>query len=179
MPTLARPNGMPERGPLLSPAYRGPGRVALDLWRARGSFRGFVEFAVIGAIVLWFLMNRGLPGLGDIVRVAVPAFGTSTASQAPIAASADLPTFQGNGAALPLAPRPSDVAFGESYFDAGSEPLRTQLVEAWRAYRARQYQGALEILNAADPADPRVLLVRGVAMIALSGAQPLRDGVAL
>src|SRR5262249_22177348 len=124
-------------------------------------------------------MNRGLPGVGDMLRSASPLLGTPPASQTAVTASVEIPTFRDTIQDRALAPRPSDVAFDEKHFDSVSEPLRTELVEAWRAYRARQYQRALEILYAADPNNPRVLLVRGIATIALSGAEPLRDGLAL
>src|SRR5437899_2211248 len=51
--------------PVLGASHRGPARVALDLWRAGGSFRGFTAFALIGAIVLAFLGGvkvAGTPG---------------------------------------------------------------------------------------------------------------------
>jgi hypothetical protein len=44
----------PPRG-MIEPPRRAPWIVALDLYRGGGSFRGFLEFALIGAVVLWFV----------------------------------------------------------------------------------------------------------------------------
>lgn len=150
--------------------------VAYDLWRSGGSFRGFAEFAVIGAIVLAYVQGPAMSGWGDIAQSLL-----SKSPSHPVAAPAtpDAPNF--DRSKLPLAPRLRDVAFDGSYFASVQEPLRTQLDRAWQAYRERDYRLALELLDSdrADPNDRRVLLMRGVASIALTGIETFQAGIGL
>src|SRR3954466_8704671 len=95
--------------PVLPASHRGPARVALDLWRAGGSFRGFTEFALIGAVVLAFLLS----GAGKINFGG----GQNSASGAGKISAPSAEKPQPVEFMTPLVPRISDVAFGISYFD--------------------------------------------------------------
>lgn len=164
-----------QPGPVLGTAYRSPWRVAWDLWRARGSFRGFVEFAIIGGIVIWFLEARGVPKLPDILKDAGKSFGVQT--QVASKQNADLPLFKKTQA--PLAPKLSEIELDQRHFETAPEPLRSQLIQAFDAYRARRYQVALDLLNQADPDERLVLLMRGLALIALRGGDTFQTGIGL
>jgi TPR repeat protein len=153
--------------PVLGTSHRGPARVALDLWWAGGSFRGFTEFALIGAVVLAFL-----PGGAHL------NFGGARQSSASGAAAAKTPeTPRTIEFATPLAPRISDVAFGPSYFDDVPEPLRSRLRAALSAYRARDTAKADQALVRADPAHAKVLLLRGLNTLQIGNRESLNAGI--
>jgi TPR repeat protein len=162
-------------GPILGTSYRSPWRVAWDLWRARGSFRGFVEFAVIGGIVIWFLEARGAPELPAVLKDVGEAAGIQIRTEPK--QNATLPL--GKKAQAPLAPKLSDIELDQRHFETAPEPLRFQLMQAFDAYRARRYQAALDLLNQADPDDRLVLLMRGLALIALRGGDTFQTGIGL
>src|SRR5256885_16699684 len=101
--------------PVLPARQRSPGRVALDLWRAGGSFRGFTEFALIGAIVLAFLLTGGGKiNFGSAGRTSTPGANAITALVAQKAQPARFRT--------PREPRISDVWFGPSALDQVAAP---------------------------------------------------------
>jgi TPR repeat protein len=170
--------------PILAPRYRSPLQVALDLWRARGSFRGFAEFAIVGAIVLWFLSAPGrsvqtggfappgpmpsqqasqqqVPGEINVLGLKLKPMGVSAKQQswAP--------------------PRLNEIDLQPSYFDKEAEPLRTTLIAALAAYRERRFAGAYQMLSDANADNPRVLLMQGIARIALRGDGDFQTGIAL
>ena len=149
--------------PVLAPNQRGPGRIALDLWRAGGSFRGFTEFALIGAVVLAFM-----PG-------AAPFQFGGTRQSAPAAASA--PAMPARSDTVPLAPRISDVAFGPSYFDDVPQPLRGRLVDALARYKAHDTVTADAMLARESSTERKVMLLRGVLALALPNRASLNAGV--
>lgn len=163
--------------PVLGRTTRTPLQVAFDLWRAKGTFRGFAEFALIGTVTLLFLQQPKLPAFGGLLQSGAALLGMGSSSQA----NGPEPSYAQDvkRAELPLVPRPSDVAYSESYFDAAPDPLRGQLVRAMRAYRAHDYQRALDALNDADQTDSLILLMRGTTLIALSGAQTFTAGLGL
>jgi hypothetical protein len=155
--------------PVLPASHRGPGRVAFDLWRAGGSFRGFTEFALIGAVVLAFLLS----GAGKL------NFGTrqNTASGAgQISAPApEKPKYA--EFAVPLAPRISDVAFGPSYFDDVPQPLRAALVSSYNDYYQQKTWEAEQRLLKVNTEHPKVLLMRGVNSLAKANRESLNSGI--
>jgi TPR repeat protein len=151
--------------PVLGVSHRGPARVALDLWRAGGSFRGFTEFALIGAVVLAFLPGGGHFNFGAGRQAAPPAADKT----------ADMP--RPAQFATPLAPRISDIAFGPSYFDDVAEPLRRQLLAALSAYQARDSWKVDQALVRADPAHPKVLLLRGLNTLQIGNRESLNAGI--
>ena len=156
--------------PVIPRSHRGPGRVALDLWRAGGSFRGFTEFALIGTVVLTFLMQGGNPlKLGGGQQIAAPGSGSLQTA----ALEKKPPEF-----ATPLVPRISDVAFTASYFDDVPEPLRATLVAAFKEYDARGSWEAEQRLLKANADHPKALLMRGVNALARADRNWLHNGIA-
>ena len=156
--------------PVLPASHRGPGRVALDLWRAGGSFRGFTEFALIGAVVLAFLMpSAGKIGFGSARQT--PTSG-STAISAPAPEKPRPTEFT-----TPLVPRISDVAFGLSYFDDVPEPLRAALVASYKDYYEQLTWEAEQKLLKTNSEHPKVLLMRGVNSLAKPNREWLNNGI--
>jgi TPR repeat protein len=154
--------------PVLPPSHRGPGRVALDLWRAGGSFRGFTEFALIGGVVLAFLLTGGgSMKLGGGRQIASPGTGISQAP--PAKPATDFKT--------PLAPRISDVGFDVSYFDDVAEPLRAALVASYKDYYEKLTREAEQRLLKANSEHPKVLLMRGLITLANPNRESLNNGI--
>src|SRR4051812_48631227 len=154
--------------PVLPPSHRGPWRVALDLWRAGGSFRGFTEFALIGAVVLAFLLQGGSAmKIGGARQIASP--GTGITQVSPGKSGAEFKT--------PLAPRISDVAFSVSYFDDVAEPLRAALVAAYKDYYEQRTWEAEERLLKTNSEHPKVLLMRGLNALAKANRESLNNGI--
>jgi TPR repeat protein len=150
---------------------KGPLRILLDLHEANATFRGFAEFAVIGAIALFFIHGfQALPAVGNLSRApASPAV-----SDKDIRTQDDIARLgRRNSAALP---RLNELGLDETYFASDPEPLRTTLIEAWRAYRGKNALKAAELLQGADAGNPRVLLVRGLATMAQPQNGALRTG---
>lgn len=186
MTTADRMHGNTGNGGIIRPPRRGAGRVALDLWRAGGSFRGFVEFAVIGSVILAFLPGHSDFGaLGAFRSLIKNQFGGS--SSAPINPSTkdklakpgpapELPVQNRN---TPIVPRLSDLRIASDYFDGIEEPLHGRLVAALAAYNARGFQKVNEVLAGEDPEDRRVLLLRGLASLGFSGPESMAAGVGM
>jgi TPR repeat protein len=186
MASVDRMNGSAGNGGIIRSPRRGAGRLALDLWRAGRSFRGFVEFAVIGSVVLAFLPGHSDLGASGAFRSLIQNhFGGS--SSAPINHSTkdkiakpgtapELPVQDRN---TPLVPRLSDLRIAPDYFDGIEEPLHERLVTALAAYNARDFQKVHEVLAGEDPEDRRVLLLRGLASLGFSGPQSAAAGVGM
>jgi TPR repeat protein len=156
--------------PVLPASHRGPGRVALDLWRVGGSFRGFTEFALIGAVVLAFLLTgSGAMKSGGARQIASP--GTGNTQVLPGKPKADFKT--------PLAPRITDVGFGASYFDDVPEPLRAALVASYKDYYAKLTWEAEQRLLKTNSEHPKVLLMRSVVALANPNRESLNNGLGL
>lgn len=187
-------------GPILGTAHRGPWRVAFDLWRASGSFRGFVEFAVIGAVVISFL-GAPISGIGDLTRSTGAALGLwsptsdrsretpvskgihrnsrAAGSQLTPTPAPDLSPPGFNKSAPPFPPRLSDLALHDNYFATVPEPLRYHLRVALAAYNAHKPRLVNEILWADDLNDRYVLLLRGLASLALPGPEAATAGIGM
>jgi TPR repeat protein len=159
--------------PVLTAPRKSAPRLFLDLYLAGTGFRGFVDFAVIGTIVLAFIH-----GIGSIA--SLNPFASAGGSVPSVNKE---PRTQGDMVKIGvrnsmLAPRLSELGLDESYFNTVAQPLRSQLVDAWRLYRAKQPIEAVELLRTA-PDDPHVLLVRGLATIAQRQNGAFGSGVAL
>lgn len=154
--------------PILPGTRQGPVRLALTLWHGGGSFRNFLEFALIGAIVLAFLHG---------VRIDLSAL-LSRLAPFPQAVSS-MHYQRSEKSNLPVTPHIDEVMFDEKYFASAEEPLRTHLVDASRAYTAHDYQRMLTDVASDNPADRRVLLVRGVAMVRSSDHATFINGLEL
>lgn len=149
---------------------KGPFRLLIDLYSTDSTFRSFCEFAVIGAIVLFFI--HGYQWTTAIGRSAMS--GVSSAPSAPaLPDPTDIVKFARRGN---LAPRLNELGLNESYFANDPEPVRSMLTEAWRAYRNKKSNKALDLLQSAPPDHPHVLLVRGLATMAQPENGMLRDG---
>src|ERR1700731_636803 len=92
--------------PIMPFVPKSPWRLALGLLHQQGSFRGFVEFALIGAIVLAFLHGLRLD-LSGLWNQITPQVRELTAAPPPAAQ-------QQSG--LPVTPHMDEVVFDESYF---------------------------------------------------------------
>jgi len=161
--------------PLLEVPRKSPARLFLDLYQAGSGFRGFVDFAVIGGIVLAFI--HGLQPFATGFRLS----GSGTATAPPSVQTQKMDTGDIVKIGLRnnlLAPRLSELGLDETNFDGVPQPLRLQLVTAWRLYRDKKPVEAVELLRDA-PDDPHVLLVRGLATIAQPYNGAFRSGVAM
>ncbi|MBA2402707.1 MAG: sel1 repeat family protein [Bradyrhizobium sp.] len=158
---------------LLQADKKGPFRLLRDLYSTDNSFRGFVEFAVIGAVALFFIHGyQSVPMIGKAAKSAVSPAPTAHALPDP----GDIVKFARRGN---LAPRLNELGLDETYFANDPEPLRSQLTEAWRAYRNKDPNKALELLQPAAADHPHVLLVRGLATMARPEDGMLRGGSGL
>lgn len=167
---------------MIRPPRRGPGSVALGLWRAGGTFRGFTEFAIVGGMVLAFLHGGGAANMMRSLRPAAhsagPPHAANSIAQPGSSAAKDemlaLPPVQ-----KPVAPRMSDLTLLPSYFKETAEPLRSHLIAALDAYRARNSAGVERALVDDDPEDPRVLLMRGIGQLQMKGPESIAAGIAM
>ena len=163
---------MAGRSHILQGERKSAFRLFLDLYAANPTFRGFCEFAVIGAVVLLFI--HGLQSFSIIGNTARTVITAKLADQ-DIKTPSDITKLARRNTSM--MPQLADVGLDERYFAGDPEPQRTVLTEAWRAYRAKNSLKALELLEAAGSDDPRVLLVRGLATMAQPQASALRGGV--
>ncbi|VIO77073.1 Secretory immunoglobulin A-binding protein EsiB [Bradyrhizobium ivorense] len=121
----------------------------LQLWHGNGSFRGFLEFAAIGAVVVAFLHGSNF----GVLKWVGSAVGSKIASAV---------TSKGWTARPPML---SDVMFDGSYFAARPEPLHSKLTFATIAIQARQSGEVERLLAGTDANDPSVQLVKGTAAL--------------
>jgi TPR repeat protein len=159
---------MRERRGIIEPPRRSPWVVALDLYKAGGSFRGFVEFALIGAIVLAFLPGGGI---GSFATSWMRGQQKSTEPEPVIAIAKPQ---------LSLVPSIADVKIEPAYFDNVAEPLRTKLRNALSAYYRRDPRAVERALAGAGTGldDSRVLLVLGLNLLSVQGTVTVNAGVA-
>lgn len=157
-----------QRG-IIEPPRRAPWVVAFDLYKAGGSFRGFLEFALIGAVVLAFLPGGGF---ANFATSWVRSLKSSDASTTAPAAPAPLAKPH-----IPLAPRIADLKIEPSYFDKVEEPLRTKLRNGLAAYYARDWQGVINALSGADTDERHVLLIRGLNQLSVAGQISVTTGL--
>jgi TPR repeat protein len=162
---------------MIEPPRRAPWTVALDLYRGGGSFRGFLEFALIGAVVLWFVNGGAGTGFRDLMGIFKSAPSGTSTGPVPGRPSADLAKMA--KPEIPIAPRISDLKIEPSYFDAIEEPLRGKLVAAIHAYYQRDSRGAANAIVDADPDHKTVLFMRGLVQLSIPGADSIAGGVRL
>ena len=148
-------------------------RVLLDLYAANATFRGFSEFAVIGAITLLFIHGfQSMSVIGDFAKTAVTA---PKLTDEDIRTQADIAKLGRRDGSM--MPQLGDLGLDERYFAGDPEPQKAVLTEAWRAYRNKDSREALELLEAAPSTDTHVLLVRGLATMAQPQNGALRSGI--
>ena len=148
-------------------------RLLLDLYTTNATFRGFCEFAVIGAIVLTFI--HGLQSFGTMGNAARTAVTPPRLTDQDIKTQDDIVKLARRDSSM--MPQLADLGLDERYFAGDAEPQKAVLMEAWRAYRGKNSLKALELLETAGSDDPHVLLVRGLAMMAQPQGAALRSGV--
>lgn len=171
-----------DRSAVFQIPRRGPGRVALDLWRAGGTFRGFIEFAMVGALVLAFLhggvatnMMRSLkpPALTSPAQPRANAIeppGKSDAKAELFATPADRPA---------VAPRLADINLLPAYFSDVPQPLRQHLQEALDAYSRHNALDVERALAGDDPDNRLVLMLRGLAQLRMPGRDAVKAGISM
>lgn len=148
-------------------------RLFLDLCASNATFRGFCEFAVIGAVVLLF--THGVQSFSAIGSAARTTVTPAKLIDLDIKSQSDITKLARRNSSM--MPQLGDLGLDERYFASDAEPQRTMLVEAWRAYRAKNSLKALELLEATGSDDPHVLLLRGLATMAQPQNGALRSGV--
>jgi TPR repeat protein len=167
---------------IIRPPRRGPGGVALGLWRAGGTFRGFTEFAIVGGLVLAFLHGGGagnlMRGMRPTAHDAGPSRSANSIAQ-PKSSTSEDDLLAAPPAQKPVAPRMGDLNLLPSYFKAVDEPLRSHLISALEAYRARNSAGIERALAEDDPEDPRVLLLRGISQLQVKGPEAIAAGIGM
>ena len=129
------------------------------VWRTDRTFRGFVEFALIGGVVLAFL--HGLSFDFRTVHQSPTATPQQSRTDATLQQSRTDKSFHRRV----HMPRIADVMFDESYFADRPEPMRSSLIEATRALQAKDLARVDTLLQGTDANDRWVLLVRGTAAI--------------
>ena len=148
-------------------------RLLLDLYATNVTFRGFCEFAVIGAIVLSFI--HGLQSFSMIGNAARTAVTLPKLTDQDIKTQDDITKLARRDSSM--MPQLADLGLDERYFAGDTEPQKSILTQAWRAYRGKNSLKALELLETAGSDDPHVLLIRGLAMMAQPQGAALRSGV--
>jgi TPR repeat protein len=148
-------------------------RLVLDLYATNPTFRGFCEFAVIGAIVLSFI--HGLQSFSIVGNAARSVVTPSKPTAQDIRTSTDIANLARRDSSM--MPKLGDLGIDEQYFAGDAEPQKSMLTEAWLAYRSKNSPKALQLLAAAGSDDPHVLLVRGLALMAQPDSATLRSGV--
>jgi TPR repeat protein len=155
---------------ILQSDKKGVFRLLIDLYSTDSTFRSFCEFAAIGAVVLFFIHGyQSAAAIGKAARSTVSPAQTAQVLPDP----GDIVKFARRSN---LAPKLNELGLDERYFASDPEPLRTQLTEAWRAYRSKNSSKALELLQLAPADHPHVRLVRGLATMAQPEDGMLRSG---
>jgi TPR repeat protein len=147
---------------ILPAARKNAWQVLAQLWRTDSNFRGLVEFAVVGAIVLIFLHGAKI----NVLNWRGPST-TAPASSLPAASVTAAPAAQNWSVRLPAL---SDVIFDAAYFETKPEPLRSTLTAAAMALQSKRLGEVEGLLAGADMNDPAVKLIRGT--VALASADP-------
>jgi TPR repeat protein len=164
---------MAGRSHILQSERKSAFRVLLDLYTTNATFRGFSEFALIGAIVLLFI--HGLQSFSMIGHAARTAVTPPKLTEQDVKTPGDIAKLARRDSGM--MPQLGELGLDERYFAGDPEPQRTMLTEAWRAYRSKNSHKALELLRVTGSDDPHVLLVRGLALMAQPDGATLRSGV--
>ena len=154
-----------------APISKSPWQVFLGAWRSDPGFRGFLEFGLIGAVVLGFLHGLNLNSFnlmgsnpGAPVPYSLPTSKLATQSSQPA------------GWRLPVV---KDVMFDEGHFSNRPEPLRSKLTAATAAIKFGDIGRVYSLLAGSEPDDPSVELVRGTASIASPDPRVFANGIEL
>jgi TPR repeat protein len=165
----------------------------IGLYRGDAAFRGVVDFAVIGAVVLAFMnffpTKDGIRARQDTPQIAekkpqIPAVSSTAQTPQRTTENTAQPERPGPVKALPKVAiqfpqsmtRPSlgptrifDV--DQSTFRSSSAVDQPRLAAAARAARAQQFAEIANILAPADGADPNVAFMRGIGLLEAGTAE--------
>jgi len=161
--------------PILGDKRRNAWQIAVELYQGQSAFRGFAEFALIGAVVLGFLHGIDLkdfrmPGAGSSSQAVAPPSSARSPQAVPLLSS-DVTRWR--------LPTVRDVMFDGTYFFERPEPLRAQLLDAIIALKSNDLGRVEKALGGADPTDRWVLLVRGTAAISSPDPRAFAKGLEL
>jgi TPR repeat protein len=149
-------------GPILARRQKGPWQTFLHLSRDDQGFRGFLEFALMGAVVLCFLHGVDFRGFRPPATAPSPV----RAPQSNALKGSRLPVIR-------------DVMFDAGYFAGHPEPARSTLIDATAAIKANDLGRVDRLLAGTNADDPSVLLVRGTVAIASPDPRVAARGVEL
>lgn len=159
--------------PLAAERRRGVLAFGLHLYHSDPKFRGFFDFAVIGMIVFLFLHPPSLPSFATLLSFLVSSDEAASTEQNSLGS-----ILQKTKAPFPKAPTPRDLEVDLGLFDSSVPEVRQQLRAAAETYAEKRAAQALEILNLSDLKDPNVIMMRGLAMMALPGFENFPAGIA-
>jgi TPR repeat protein len=170
-PTAGSGTDTPARGRTAPARRERPLALAFRLYRQDPTFRGLLEFAVIGAIVLFFLH----PPLVAWAPMPSHMFGTQQPAAPPPPGIADMP--QSLGALIAHAgeglftaiPNTRMMPIDVGLFATSTPAVRNALLAAAHAYETHDVKAALAALDGVDQDDPNVMLLRGLSLIASKG----------
>jgi TPR repeat protein len=162
-------------------------RLALRRYRHDAGFRGMVEFAAIGAVVLTllhYLPASQLDSVLDLIgnRHRPASEGPPPKSTAPEPGHSAIPASLGDLIAhsvdqlFPRLPLPGDIGIDTALFASSSEAVQPTLKAAAKIYRSSP-QEALQSLADLDPADRNVMLLRGLALVSQPGSANAAAGM--
>jgi TPR repeat protein len=156
--------------------------ILAKTYRLDSTFRGFLDFALIGAVVLAFLHP---PDLRGFIPTAANLLKQSP-SNSPKQNSGPLAQFNNRMAELEkeessrkLSPTRTQGVFERELFESSSPVLRKKLIAAAEAFESYRPQQTLTILEGADGNDHNVMLLRGMASFALPGGMNRQIGLQL
>lgn len=150
----------------IAPMRRHPLGFALHLYHHDATFRGFTDLAVIGAIVLAFLAPPSLPRLGpDLLNLPSVSELRDVMLGEPVAAPPTRPTLD------------RSVEIDRSLFNLSPPEIHAKLNAAADAFNTAPPSRVLDLLHGADPRDPNVATMRGIATMALSGGENVAAGM--
>lgn len=176
-----RPGGLAAVGAAPLAAQRqqlGPLAFAWKLYRQDSTFRGFLDFAVIGALVLLFLHPHG----------PLAALGLSSAWQPDRSQPAAIRELSHGEPPTsldemlrrrPMPPVPRGMAIDRSLFAGSSSDSRLALESAADAYESGDPAEATELLAPLDQGDPNVMALLGLARMGRPNADSQLRGVGL
>jgi TPR repeat protein len=157
--------------------------LALRLYRQDATFRGLLEFAIIGAIVLAFLHGSPIAMMMSSSSTSGPLPEHGAAPVKPVVSATALSMgdllAQSDAILFPRLPGARDMTIDTAPFDTSSPDTRRLLLSAARRYELRLPDQASRVLEKADSSDPNVLFLRGLALATQSGVKSVAAGIEL
>jgi TPR repeat protein len=195
---------MSESGRSANPGLLGPLaasrpsflRYLVLLYKSDAAFRGVVDFAVIGTIVLAFLFFAPSREPPPVKKAQTTTSGATTsqatATEKPATEKPATSTTSSTTAGAPLdyaIPYPNEVTdpsqrdfivvdIDETAFRRSAPPDQQKLAAAARAFRSQQFAEMATTLSDCAPADPNVAFMRGLAALN-AGAEQAKSAAEL